>query len=303
MKHSILLIFSLFTVTVFSCKKKTDPVTPVNTSNPEPQLIFKFKFDSTQVRLDNLGQPSTIPSGHAAQCPVFHSMSAHYIELSPNDNTALGGGAVLYRAPETTAGGSNAIDFSQAKLAGQNEVFFSIPLKNVAAGSYKWLRVSLAYQNYDIKYKYYYTPTSTDYYFTGTLASFIGFDTYITSYKINTQTMAINGNKLQGYWGFETSPLGVTSTYEGQTSVTTVPNPLNSSSPIPAGSCVVTGQFANNLVITGNETKDVTVVVSLSTNNSFEWNDTSNDGWYQPNAPANETVVDMGIRGLIPTVQ
>jgi hypothetical protein len=115
--------------------------------------------------------------------------------------------------------------------------------------------------------------------------------------------MAINGNKLQGYWGFETSPLGVTSTYEGQTSVTTVPNPLNSSSPIPAGSCVVTGQFANNLVITGNETKDVTVVVSLSTNNSFEWNDTSNDGWYQPNAPANETVVDMGIRGLIPTVQ
>jgi hypothetical protein len=46
---------------------------------------------------------------------------------------------------------NNAIDFSKSVFAGNNEAFYSVPLKNIAAGTYKWLRVSLAYQNYDIK--------------------------------------------------------------------------------------------------------------------------------------------------------
>ncbi len=35
----------------------------------------------------------------------------------------------------------------------------------------------------------------------------------------------------------------------------------------------MTGGFAQPLVITGNETEDVVITVSLSTDRSFEWSD------------------------------
>ena len=83
---------------------------------------------------------------------------------------------------------------------------------------------------------------------------------------------------------------------------TTVVNPINSTSPIPAGSCVVTGQIKpGKLTITGNETKDIIVEVSLSTNKSFEWKDDIANGRWDP--LKGEKIVDMGIRGMIPTVQ
>lgn len=80
---------------------------------------------------------------------------------------------------------------------------------------------------------------------------------------------------------------------------TTVPNPIAATSPIPAGSCVVTGAFPNNLAITGNETRDVVIMISLSINNSFEWEEVNFDEKYEPSA--GEQVVDMGLRGLMPT--
>jgi hypothetical protein len=64
----------------------------------------------------------------------------------------------------------------------------------------------------------------------------------------------------------------------------------------------VTGAFAAPLVITGNETEDIVITVSLSTNNSFEWQD-NGDGIFEPGPPANDVVVDMGVRGMIPIVQ
>jgi hypothetical protein len=268
---------------IISCKKEK-PVAE------EPQLIFKFKFDSTQERLNNIGQLSTIPSGHAAQSPKFNGMSAHYIELAPTMFTALGAGKVLYKAPETNAGGDNAIDFSKAVIAKDGESFFSMPLKNVGAGTYEWLRVSLAYQNYDVKVRH----NNID--FTGTIASFIGFNTYIKSFKPKTVTVDVNANKLQGYWAFEA--FGVVTQGQAPAGATTVVNPIFSTSPIPAGSCVVTGSFNTPLVITGNEKKDIVVTVSLSTNKSFEWIDTNNDGIYEP--AIGDAVVDMGIRGMKP---
>jgi hypothetical protein len=296
MRNLTIAFFCASLLIVGACKKKkTDTIT----APTEPRLIFKFKFDSTQVRLDGFGQPTSVAAGHGAQSPVFHGMSAHYIELAASDNTALGGGAVLYRAQETTAGGSNAIDFDSSKVIGEGETFFSLPLKDLAAGSYKWLRVSLAYQNYDIKYKVNYL--GVDYYYTGRLASFIGFNTYVKSYKINTMTKTLNANKLQGYWDFES--LGSIYTGQAPAGATTVPNPISSTSPIPAGSCVVTGQFASNFVVTGNETKDIIVTVSLSTNKSFEWTESNADGWYEPGNATPEQLTDMGIRGLIPSVQ
>ncbi len=272
-----------------SCKKE---------SAQTPSIHFVFRFDSTQARLNNIGVAEPVPAGHAAQSPRFNTMSAHYLELAPGMLTALGDGAVLYRAPETTAGGPNAIDYSKSFFAGNNEIFLSVPLSSVAAGSYSWLRVSLAYQNYDINFR------TLGQNLTGTVASFIGFNTYISSFKVKDSTLAVNDDKAQGFWAFETSAAGFGFVTSGQApaGATTVPNPLFNTSPIPAGSCVVTGEFASPLVITGSETDDITVIVSLSTNKSFEWVDDGN-GIFDLDTGSTDSVRNMGIRGLIPTRQ
>lgn len=280
-----LLSIALLSAALFSCEDKDDKLTV------EPQLIVKFKFDPTQVRLDNLGNPSTIPVGNAAQSPIFNTISSHYLEFSPNATTALGDGEVVYHAQETSAGGAVAIDFSKAKIVGEGEAFLSIPLKNITPGSYEWVRCSLAYQNYAISV----LNSGTDY--TATLASFVGFNTYITTHSIGTLDFVVNANKLQGYWAVNVN--GLPFSGQAPANATTVPNPLAATSPIPAGSCVVTGKFANNLVISGNETRNVTVTLSLSVNNSFEWHEVTADGKYEPSN--GENVVDMGLRGLIPS--
>ncbi|QQR87010.1 MAG: hypothetical protein IPJ76_01925 [Flavobacteriales bacterium] len=289
-----------------SCKKEEDPAPAPSPGPSGPNLVLKFKFDSTQVRLDNLGQTSTIPAGHAAQNPRFNKMSAHYVEFAPTAWTALGSGAVVYHAAETSAGGATAIDFNQSVKAGDGEVFLSVPLSDLDAGTYEWLRVSLAYQNYDIDFRYTDTQFGTGTYdLEGTVASFIGYNTYISSFVVHQQSVTVNDDRLQGFWAFEViDPIVPTAPVTGQApaGATTVPNPLASTSPIPAGSCVVTGEFAQPLVITGAETQDVVITVSLSTNNSFEWQD-NGDGLYEPGAPAFDVVTDMGVRGLIPIVE
>ena len=291
MKLHSLLILCISVLLFPSCKK--DSSSPKTTST----VNFIFKFDSTQARLNAIGQPSVMQAGHAGQSPRFNVMSAHYLELAPNATTALGAGAVLYKAPEVTTGGASAIDFSQSYFAGNNQVFLSGPSTAIPPGTYNWLRVSLAYQNYNV---YVTTPTQT---IDATVASFIGFNTYITSYKVKDSTVTVNGNKLQGYWAVEgkVPGFGFVTTGQAPPGATTVPNPLFATSPIPAGSCVVTGQLASPLVITGNETADITIVISLSTNKSFEWIDGNANGKYEP--LLGEQVVDMGIRGMVPVKQ
>lgn len=297
------LFLLLLTTVIISCSDDEEDETPAPT---EVRLIFKFKFDSTQVRLDGFGSPSALPPDHGGQSPRFNKMSSHYIEMAQSATTLLGNGAVLYHATETTAGGSTAIDFSQSIFAGNNETFFSVPLKDVAAGTYQYLRVSLAYQNYDVNFRV--NVLGTDYDLTGTVASLIGFNTYLTNLQIKDSALAVNGNRKQGFWAFETHPQWPAPAVvdSGQSAgTTTVPNPINSTSPIPAGSCVVTGAFTNGsttspLVITGNETSDIVITVSLSTNKSFEWVEHSTVNYYEP--LAGDSVVDMGIRGLIPIV-
>jgi hypothetical protein len=275
-----------------SCQKETSASGGVP---PKTVMVnFTFKFDSTQARLNNLGQPAAMPPGNAGQSPHFNSMSAHYVELTMDQFTGLGAGAVLYTAPEVTTGGSRAIDFSKAKLVGDNEVFLSVPLNSLPAGSYDWLRVSLAYQNYTVK------TEQSGFTLDATIASFIGFNTYIQTFKIKDSTVSVNSNKAQGFWGVEASMPGFGAVQTGQAppGSTTVPNPIFATSPIPQGSCVVTGQFSTSLVITGNETSDINIRVSLSTNKSFEWKDPDGNGKFDP---ANgDQVVDMGIRGMIP---
>ncbi len=288
-------LFTAITVLIFTSCEKSGSIDNNPISNPKVNFIFKF--DSTQQRLNAIGQPAPMPAGNAGQSPRFNTMSAHYLELAPTAFTALGAGAILYKAPEVTTGGSTAIDFSNSKFAGNNQIFLSVPLKSFAAGTYNWLRVSLAYQNYNI---YMNALGQT---IDATLASFIGYRTYLGNHKVKDSTVVVNANKLQGYWALEGKVFGIGFLSQGQAppGATTVPNPLFASSPIPAGSCLVTGQFLTPLIVTGTETQDINIVVSLSTNKSFEWIDVDNNGTYDPNN--GDQVIDMGIRGMIPTKQ
>ena len=289
MLKPIIFAVCVLSLAFISCKK--------NKSVNDVQVNFIFKFDSTQERLNNLGVPAGIATGNKAQSPVFNGMSAHYLELTPGEFTALGSGDVLYKAPETAIGGDNAIDFSKEKLTGEGETFLSVPLKDVKPGTYNWLRVSLAYQNYNV------AVNASGLSFSATVASFIGFRTYIQNFKVKDSVVNVNANKDQGYWAFEasTSGYGIVQTGQAPAGATTVPNPLFASSPIPAGSCVVTGKFATPLMISGNETSNITVIISLSTNKSFEWKDMDGDDTYDP--LNGDKVVDMGIRGLKPLIQ
>lgn len=278
-----LILVSVFSF--FSCEDEDDTVN-------EPYLIVKFKFDSNQVRLNNLGQPATIPPGHAAQSPDFSKISAHYFELTPTAYAQLGDGAILYHADEKTAGGAVAIDFSKAVIVSEGEVFLKIPLSQVAQGNYEYVRVSLAYQECNISIR----NNGADY--QGKLASFVGFNNYITTHTLGNNSFPVNGNRLQGYWAFALNDFPYATSGQAPAGATTVPNPIASTSPIPIGSCVVTGKFAQNLIINGSETRDVVITLSLSTNNSFEWQEVTSDGKYEPSI--GENVVDMGLRGLIP---
>jgi hypothetical protein len=287
MKKIVGLFLILITAfSFFSCEDEDD-------SDNGPYLIVKFQFDPNQVRLNNLGQPATIPSGHAAQSPDFSKISAHYFELAPTAFTQLTEGTVLYHADETTQGGSVAIDFSKAVIVREGEVFLKIPLSQVAQGNYEYVRVSLAYQEYNISVR----NNGADY--QGKSASFVGYNNYITTHTLGNNSFPVNGNRLQGYWAFALNDFPYAASGQAPAGATTVPNPIASSSPIPSGSCVVTGKFAQNLVINGNETRDVVITLSLSTNNSFEWQEVTADGKYEPSI--GENVMDMGLRGLIPS--
>jgi len=308
-------------VLLAGCKKDKQPATT------NPHLIFKFVFDSTQVRLNNFGQPDTMPAGHAGQNPQHMLMSAHYIEMAQTATTALGTGTILYMTPTTTAGGASAIDFSQENITANNAVFYSVALDSVTPGTYQYLRVSLAYQNFganlyeDTTITYAGNNITIQQLFPCTVASFVGVNTYITSYTVKTESITVNGNRAQGYWGFEAkgtyngSYLGYPFSYpynflesgQAPAGATTVVNPLFATSPIPAGSCVATGAFVSSLsgpaaplTITGHETSDITITVSLSINKSFEWVEVVNDGLWQPSI--GENIVNMGIRGLVPIV-
>ncbi len=287
-----------------SCDKQEDPIDDLN--NPSSaKLNLSLEFDESLPRLGNFGQTVNIQEGHAAQNPQMKEVSLHYVEFAPGPLTLLGNGAVVYKGAETTIGGESAVNFDQAAKGAEGETIISVDRSTLPPGTYTWLRVSLTYQNYDIDFRFNYPPFINNQDYKGNLASFVGFNTYITSHQVGENSIAVNSNKKQGYWAFDTNINFAGTNYgevfKGDGAGVTVVNPINSTSPIPAGSCVVTGELAEPLVITGDETEDIEVVLAFSINNSFEWIEVNTDGKFEP--AAGETVVDMGLRGLHPYVK
>jgi len=301
------ILFALLSLAFASCDRTANP--NINTPT-EAKIHFQFQFDETQERLDNLGQPAVIPQGHAAQTPDFSELSVHVIDLSPNQFTPYGQGQSIYVGAETTAGGSKAIDFDKAVVTDENIIFQTLDLSDIAPGTYEYARVSVAFQKYDVTYNIINTPFGDFNDQKGTIASFLGYNQYLTSVTPNNLTVDVNANKAQGFWAFETkfegqlAPYNQISSGDGQGGATTVVNPLASTSPVPPGSCVITGKFAEPLVITGTEQEDITVNLAFSINNSLEWIDHNGNGQYDidaADASQSDRPVDMGLRGMLPT--
>ena len=292
----------LFTVTLIalSCNKTEQ--------KPAAKLAFEMKLDAGQQRLNNLGQTSVMPVSNAAQTPNFKDISLHYIELSPEATTLLGEGAIVYKSPETSAGGQKAIDFESLIMSSNMQESITINLGDIPPGTYNWIRSSVAYQKYDIVFNISDLPVIGDLkQQTGTVSSFLGYNTYIKEIQPRTKKLTVNGNRLQGFWAFESNLPSQYAQHNkivfGQAPVgaTTVVNPLFQSSPVPQGSCVVTGKLAEPLVITGNETENITIVLSFSINKSLEWEDDNDNNeldFYGTGNTPNERIIDMGIRGL-----
>lgn len=279
---------------------------------PDPLVHFRVKFDPLQERLNANGMPAGVTPGRAAQTPSLNAIGIQQIELTTNNSTALGKGAVLFSTPTTIAGGETAIDFGQVKLAKDGEIFFSIPMSKLGVGRYEWVRVAVAYQNFDVLFNMLNVPFSGSFNDErGTLATFLGNNNYITQYRVSTKDDVINGNRKQGYWCFESKLSSAYSSndrvYNGQApdGGTTSVNPIYQTSPLPSGACFVTGKFDTPLSITGKEAQDVTVTLSFSTNRSFEWEESivRNGKWDADRqaaltAPTIERVMDTGLRGL-----
>ena len=298
------LLFGLLTALLFACTPGTD-----DENTGTPKISFRYAFDTQQERLDNFGNPSTIPAGHAAQTPDFEKLSVHVIDLSPDQFTPYLQGASVYRGAETTRTGVTAIDFDEAVVAEAGAIIHEMDLSEIPPGTYEYVRVSVSFQQYGLRYNINNLPVIGDLnQQRGTVASFLGYNTYIGSVQPKELSLDVDDDKPQGFWVFETELDDPYGSYDqissGEAAGTTVVNPIAASSPIPPGSCVVTGKFAEPLVITGTETEDLEVTLSFSINNSFEWKDPNGNGewdFYADDPSASEQVVDMGLRGLIPS--
>ena len=297
------IILVLFTSILTSCSSNNEE------NSLSPKLNITFVMDVNAPRLDNLGNPVDIAMGNAAQNPDFEILGLHFIGLYKDKFTPYQNGATVFSSPTTEKGGEKAIDFKQELFISPTNNTVSYNLNDIPSGSYEYFRTSIGYQKYNINYNLAGAAANLPNWPTGindnidisaTLASFLGYNTYLETYDIQTKTITVNANKTQGYFGLESygniSGVAINEVTEGETPQTTVPNPIDSTSPIPSGSCVVTGKFPSTLIVPENPTSDINIKVIISINKSFEWEDLNSNNKYEPFL--GEKVVDMGTRGL-----
>jgi nitrogen fixation protein FixH len=296
------IIFILFgSLLLTSCWRKDEIANPM--------LRIKIKTDAELERLDSKGQVATVKTGNAAQTPLVKTISPGYIEFSQEAKTPLGKGFIAYQADQTRAGGEAAFDFSKCQLMKDGDVFLTIPLKELPKGTYQWVRASMAYQNADLIFNLINVPNLGELPDErGTLSVFTGFNTFISKHKIREKEETLNANKKFGYWAFETALdrgfVQHNTIKNGQAVGTSSVNPNYTVAPVPIGSGIVTGRFETPLIVTGSELQDVTVTLSLSTNQSFEWVDTHKNGKWDLDVQnfIAEPVIDAGFRNLKATI-
>jgi hypothetical protein len=189
--NKFLLLLSLAAlVVVSSCKKDEDERT--HTARERPRLT-RFKFDSTQVRLNNLGQPERCRPAMGPS-PNFHQMSAHYV------SSRLTSGPrrfreVMYHAPETSAGGARP-SISARGRAWARAGLPQHPLSDLAPGTtngcaFRWpIRHDI-----DLHVN---SPISMD--LTGRIAAFVASNT-TSAHSGEGLAADVNDDKRQGFLG------------------------------------------------------------------------------------------------------
>ena len=140
-------------------------------------------------------------------------MSTHFIELVPTDLTPYKAGQAIFSGLAVATSKPNphnfttAIDFDNAVVKGEDELFHEIPLKDIAVGTYRHLRVSVSYQNYDVNYNLINLPGGVPDLIgeSGTIASFLGYFMHLNNVTVRDMSTSVNDDVLQGFWAFETN--------------------------------------------------------------------------------------------------
>ena len=330
-------VIALTALAFVSCTKGTN----------ERYLILKVKFDPTSAPLNDSGFLYATPVGNGALTPTYNSMAPAYIELAPDLGTP--DSTVPYKSDfkytlfssenATDNFGHSGVRYTSLQITKDGEAMVSIPLNTITPGTYRFLRLAVAYQNFDILYKL--DSTVSNLYHNGTLypsASFYGmyhasisafsdstfFDNGFTVSNYTVNNMPPKTVKKSGFYGFETQlgtnsfyyPLEKTSTLQVADSVASV-NTIYAKVKTPKNASVFTAPFytinfknytqdtiMTPLVITGGETESIIIDCTMITKNSFEWkNDNGNGVWdAYSNKPGakNEGVYNFGFRGMKP---
>ncbi len=258
-----------------------------------PCLNLCYWFEHDGARLGSTGAASEISAGFAGQPPSSITIYPRYYELGPNANTALGSGQVLYEAathngqPVT---GTGATILNNLTGATHEEIAFSYSLASIPANTYQYLRVGVAYYEARVNLRHNTGLKNLD--MSGVIGAFTGTRVQATDISLNGTSVALNTNVAQGFWVYKGDSLAKV---DGTANTVTAVNPIASTSAVPAGSDVITGAFTQPLVVSTHNA-DVTIIVLLSTNRSFEWVESTTDGYWQ--GSVGETVQDFAFRGL-----
>ena len=125
MKRTNLLFSALMGISILSCS--VDESTGIPTEEV-PRLNITFIMDNEAERLDNLGNPVSVPEGNAAQDPDFEVLGLHFMGLYPDKFTPYDEGVTITSTATTGSGGATAIDFD-------SEVFLNEEI-NVLDGAF-----------------------------------------------------------------------------------------------------------------------------------------------------------------------
>lgn len=259
-----------------------------------PCLNVCFIYAPTSWRLDASGQNSSPASGNAGQRVSDVVIYPRYLELSPNAATALGSGQVLYQTathdgqPETGTGATILDDITGTA---QGEVAFSFSIASIARNFYQYLRVGIAY--YQGRTGLRHNTGSSNLDMSGVVGAFTGTRVQATTITLNGTAVALNTNVSQGFWVYKGDSLAK---IDGTATTVTAVNPIADTSTVPTGSDVITGAFTGSLDLSGSYDDDLYVMAILSTNQSFEWVDSTADGAW--GGSGGESVYDFAFRSL-----
>lgn len=268
-------------------------------------LNFSIAFDPMQDRLDNQGNPAPLAAGHGAQSPDMENVRIQYIEFVPDANTAYKDGEQLFKANQYNFGGTYAIYFDSTLDAVPGGRFYSLNLKRLPAGTYRYVRVHVSWQHCMVQYDLNNVPgTGTLSDLSGDLACTLGDASYYGMFAVGDSSLPVNAVLYPGVWKLSAvlPDPSMSRIIGGQCppgNITEV-NPLYASSPVPPQTNIVTAAFDDPLVLADDETRNLNVTLTLSVNQSIEWDDSNGNGAWDVDytGSSTEPLVDVGIRGM-----